>query len=87
MAVDCLLSSLAQDGGASSAGPAIKLVQLGVLQSDHVSAVAGYEELSAAWGRTLCMPMEGKLMSWAPCCLMMRLQRSVMSVILALMTT
>ena len=33
--------------------------QLGVLQSEWLQSVTGYEEFSKAWGRTLVMPMEG----------------------------
>lgn len=49
MAVDSLISTLASEK---------KVEQLGILQSDWVSPVVGYEEFSEDWGRILCMPLE-----------------------------
>lgn len=56
MVVDCLVSSLARS--AEETGD-VGVEFLGVLQSQWVSNIAGYEELSAGLGRSLCMPVEG----------------------------
>jgi hypothetical protein len=54
MAVDCLVSTLAQ------ASSEHQVESLGLLQSEWVSAITGYEEFSDAWGRSLVMPVEGE---------------------------
>jgi hypothetical protein len=58
MAIDCLIATLTHKSteGASECVSG-SVVQLGVLQSDYVSALAGYEQFSDE--RALCMPIEG----------------------------
>lgn len=51
MAMDCLLSTLAQTS---------RVEQLGVLQSEWIQPITGYEEFSNTWGKTLVMPVEGE---------------------------
>jgi hypothetical protein len=53
MAIDCILATL------SSSSSDRKLERIGHGFSEDLYPMTGYEELSSAFGRLLCLPLEG----------------------------